>query len=61
MEKTKRTMKTVGKVALVIVGCALAPIAIWVAFGVAMHQKAKAKAAGQPAPTFREILGAAGR
>jgi hypothetical protein len=26
-----------------------------------MHQKAKAKAVGQPAPTFREILGAAGR
>jgi len=61
MEKTKKVMKAVGKVALVLVGCALAPVALWVAFGVAMHQKAKAKEAGQPAPTFRQILGTAGR
>jgi len=61
MEKTKKVIKTIGKMMLVIIGCALAPILIWVAFGVAMHQRAKAKEAGKPAPTFREILAAAGK
>jgi hypothetical protein len=61
MEKTGKVTKTIGKVALVILGCALAPILIWVAFGVAMHQRARAKEAGKPAPTFREILAAAGK
>jgi hypothetical protein len=61
MEKTRKALKTIGKICLVIIGCALAPVLIWVALGVAIHQRAKAKEAGKPAPTIGEILATAGR
>jgi hypothetical protein len=61
MGKTKRVFRTIGKICLVVVGCALAPILIWVALGVALHQRARAKAVGKPAPRIGEILAAAGR
>lgn len=61
MEKTKKAFKTIGKLCLVLTGCALAPIFIWVALGVAIHQRARAKAVGKPAPRIGEILATAGR
>ncbi len=61
MERTKQVAKGVGKVILALVGGALMPIWIWVAFGVAMNQKLHQRGAQrEPAPTIGEILAAAG-
>ncbi|MDP2916893.1 MAG: hypothetical protein Q8O16_03055 [Dehalococcoidia bacterium] len=56
-----KVLKTIGKVTLVLLGCVLMPVLIWVALGAAVYQKFRArKAQTAPAPTFGQIIAAAG-
>ena len=52
-----KVLKTIGKVTLVLIGCVLMPVLIWVALGAAIYQKARARKV-QTAPTFGQILAA---
>ncbi len=57
MERTKRILGGVGKVALAIVGGILFPVLIWVALGVAIYQRAQERGTQRkPTPTIGEIL-----
>ena len=61
MGRTKEITKGAGKVVLALVGGALMPIWIWVAFGAAISQKLHERSTQRkPAPTIGEILAAAG-
>lgn len=52
-----KALKTIGKVILALVGGVLMPVLIWVGFGVAIYQRAKArKAQTAIAPTLGELL-----
>ena len=52
-----KALKTIGKVILVLVGCVLMPVLIWVALGAAIHYKLKArKTRTITTPTLGEIL-----
>ncbi len=55
-----KALKTIGKVTLVLVGCVLMPVLIWVALGAAIYQKARAYKAQTEAPTLAQVLAGAG-
>lgn len=50
----KKTLQTIGKIFLVILGCALAPILLWVALGVAVRYKMEKKK--KTVHTLQELL-----
>ncbi len=61
MKGTKQIARGTGKVMLALLGGILMPILIWVAFGVAISQKARERIPQRkPAPTIGEILAATG-
>lgn len=61
MKTTKKIAVGIGKVTLALLGCVLMPVLIWVALGVAITLRIRArKAQTETAPTFGQILAATG-
>jgi len=52
-----KALKKIGKVLLVLLGCIMMPVLIWVALGAAIYLQAKArKTHTVAAPSFGQIL-----
>ena len=61
MEKTKGMTLGIGKIILVILGCVLMPVLIFVALGAAIYQETHAKETRtETVPTFGQVLAATG-